>query len=112
MKLSITTQVDTLIGLQASGIIGNINANIDQLLSTGIVNCTIDFYATQNAKDKSFGKLFPVTLKQDGTIVKIVNTCSITLTEKEAMAANLPNTIYTKVAEKLSLDYSWTVVVI
>ena len=112
MKLSITSQINTTSGLAVTGAIGNLNANTDKLLTTGTVSCMLQFYASDNAKAKGMSPIIPVTLKQDGTIDKFINSCVITLTENEVTGANLPNTIYTKVAEKLHTDYGWTVAVV
>jgi hypothetical protein len=111
MKIIITSEVDTNIGLPLSNIIGSINANTDTLLNDGRVHCKIDFYIDDAAKASRKNMVFPVVLNTDGTIYKIVASCVITLTQEQVEAANLPATIYSAVAEKLTDDYGWTVVV-
>lgn len=112
MKLTITSEVNTNVGVQATDMIGNIKTNTDTLLATGKVFCNIDFYVNDNAETKGMNKLFPVVLKENGTIDKIVTSCTIILTQEEAEAANLLATIYNKVAAKLSADYGWKVTVL
>lgn len=111
MKLSITSQVTTVNGLTITGAVGYINANTESLLADGGVSCTFQFYANDNAKAKNLSPIVLAILKQDGTIDKIISSCKVILTQQEVVAANLPNTIYTKVAAKLIADYGWTVVV-
>jgi hypothetical protein len=111
MKLVITSQVDTNVGLAVTGIIGNINANTDRLLTSGTSYCTLDFYVDDAAKISKKNKIFPVVLNSDDTIAAIVTSCTIQLTGPEIIGANLPTAIYNKVAAKLSADYGWTVVV-
>ena len=112
MKLSITSTVDTNVGIPVTGMIGNIVAHTDSLLTTGQIPCDIEFYANDDAKTKQKHKLFPVVLAGDDTIQELVASCTIDLTESEVNAANLPTTIYNKVAAKLATDYGWTVVAV
>jgi len=119
MKLLITSEADTNVGLAVTGLIGILNANTQNLLLNGTAYCTLEFYANDNAKAKGMNKLFPVILNPissppsstDGKIETIVTSCTISLTGPEIIGANLPTTIYNKVAAKLSADYGWTVVV-
>jgi len=111
MHLSITSQIDTNVGIPASGVIGNINAHTNSIMATGQVPCDIEFYISIEAKDNGMSRIFPVILNTDGTIEELISSCTINLTEGEITGANLPNTIYTKVAAKLSADYGWTVAV-
>ena len=118
MKLSITSQVDTNVGIKVTGMIGTLIANTQNLLSNGTAYCTLEFHSSADAKTKGMNAIFPVILKSsspeeptDGTIAKIITSCTISLTQPEIVGANLPLTIYNKVAAKLSADYGWTVVV-
>lgn len=111
MKLSITSTVDTNVGLQVTGMVGTLSANTVSLLTNGTVFCALQFYANDSASNLNKNTLYPVVLNSDDTIEKIVTTCTITLTGPEVEGANLPATIYAKVAAKLSADYGWTVVV-
>lgn len=111
MNLKITSSEPISIGGVLSNIIGDINAHTDSLLTTGEVQCDISWLKDATAKIKNYDRIWPVVLNGDDTINLRVASCDVTLTEQEVMAADLPTTIYTKVAEKLALDYGWTVVV-
>ena len=111
MNLKVTSQINLSTGSQATNAVGYITAHTDKLLTTGKVPCDLEFYLSKAVSDKKFDKSIPVILKQDGTIQSRVGAVTISLTEEEAMGADLPTTIFNKVAEALGTSYGWTVVV-
>lgn len=109
MVLLVSNEINLSTGATVTNAIGNIIAGTDRLLSTGNVSAEIQFYLSADAMAKKLDNAIPVILKQDGTIDSRVGGLVISLTEQEALGADLPGTIYTKVAAALTSAYGWTV---
>lgn len=112
MKLKVTNEVPLSNQLSAQNIIGTITAHTGSLLSTGKIQCDLTWFVSENAEGKKCDAVWPVIFNGDNILQRKVAACEIQLTEQESTGANLPLTIYNKVAQKLSTDYDWTVEVI
>lgn len=105
MNLKITDVVLTSTGYSSADVVGDINAHTDNLLTNGTVNCDLKWYKSLADKALGYDNIFPTF---GGTKIASVQ---VTLTEAEANAANLPATIYNKVADKLLADYEFVTIV-
>lgn len=109
MNLLITSSIDLNIGGTVQDSYGTVNYHTESLFTTGQVPCDLLFWLTQIDKEKGKYKIVPCTLNADNTIKNVIDSIIVELTQQEALAADLPGTIYTKVAQKLTLLYGWTV---
>lgn len=108
MNLKITSSVPISIGGPSiANIVGNV---IQHAYSDGagglIVPCDLEWWYNTTAMNENKDKVWPVILT--GKLASI----SVVLTAQEASAANLPYTIYVKVAEAIqSQNPGYTVIV-
>lgn len=109
MNLLITSSIDTNTGTTVTNAIGFITAHTDELLNTGLIPCDLAFYINMQASDDNKDKFIPVTLNQNNTINTRIGSITISLTQQQIEAANLPLTIFNKVASDLNTAYGWTV---
>lgn len=109
MNLLISSTINTSIGTTVSNAIGYITQHMDSTTTPISVPCDLQFYVSMAQSNLNKDNFTAVILKDDGTILNRIISTTITLTTEEAMAANLPLTIFTKVAQKLNTDYGWTV---
>lgn len=111
MNLNITSQVNTSTGDTVTGAVGYLIAYTGNLLKTGQVQCDLQFYLNAAAVTNNLDQFYPAILNTNGTIKQKVTNITITLTQAQATAANLPTTIYQSVATALATTYGWTVTV-
>jgi hypothetical protein len=109
IRLKVTSAISTSTNFSVTNASGEvINRSIN--LATG--DCVCDTYWTKSYADEvaGFDKFVPAIIVND-KITKRVGGVTVNLTQQEITGANLPLTILTKVAAKLTADYGWTVIV-
>jgi len=110
MNLNITSTVNTSTGTQVTGAIAYMVAHTEQMPTTGVVNCDLQFYVSLTASNNNMDNFTPVVLSGN-FIGSRVLSIAVTLTQQQVVAANLPLTIFNAVAAALTSTYGWTVTV-
>lgn len=109
MGLINTTSVQTSIGSSMINTFCNVVFNTSSMLVDGKVYCSLNWYKTEADFDAGSDKVFPVEggLKVEDAVIQLTMGDIVKL-DGNCTMQDVVNFFFTKVADKLNADYSWT----